>query len=91
MSTSLIHKLVKIKIEKYKLKSRFYCDRDGGQGIIKKFKYKDSTKCPTKDELGLFQPVFTDRVCDGHRDCANGEDEDGTLGECIKDKLKISP
>ena len=57
---------------------------------MKDFKYKGTTKCPQKDELGQELDVFADRVCDGFRDCPAGEDEDGSLGECIKDP-EITP
>ena len=57
---------------------------------MKNYEYKPTTKCPRKDELGVHQQVFTDRVCDGHRDCPNGEDEDGTLGECYN-STEVTP
>ena len=34
--------------------------------------------------------MFIDRICDGHRDCPNGEDEDGTLGQCHTDEEKTA-
>lgn len=54
-----------------------YCDVDVEMPSYK----KPTTMCKSKDLLGHTFPVFNDRLCDGHKDCPNGEDE-GTIVPC---------
>lgn len=39
--------------------------------------------CPSKGRVGMSRKIFSNRICDGIKDCPEGEDEDGTLGKCI--------
>merc|ERR1719174_1520249 len=46
------------------------------------FQKKQTVNCKTKDQFGFIRPVFTDRLCDGHKDCDDGSDENGEIEEC---------
>jgi len=45
------------------------------------FHKKETVSCNTADQFGFVRPVFTDRLCDGHKDCDDGSDE-GDIEEC---------
>ena len=49
------------------------------------FEYKPYKECLSTDLLGFKRKVFTDRLCDGVKDCRDGEDETGEGAEwnCI--------
>ena len=36
------------------------------------------------DPFGYYQPILRSRICDGIKDCFDGEDEDGRMGDCNK-------
>ena len=45
------------------------------------FVLKETVNCLNADRFGVIRPVFTDRLCDGFRDCDDGSDE-GDINEC---------
>ena len=58
-----------------------YCAEEGTRAD---YEYTPWTKCQTADPFGHFQPILRSRICDGIKDCFDGEDEDGTMGDCNK-------
>lgn len=52
------------------------------------FEYKETFDCTSTDVLGFNRKVFSDRLCDGKKDCADGEDELGGIANCQESQLQ---
>lgn len=58
-----------------------YCAEEG---TIEDYEYTPWTNCESMDPFGYYQPILKSRICDGIKDCFDGEDEDGRMGDCNK-------
>ena len=53
------------------------------------FKPKEHTTCSSASDVGIHPLVFIDRLCDGVKDCPDGEDEGGMV-PCIEAQDRCS-